>query len=87
MSDQQQLSLFGTSPDQNTFQSEKWGLLTFYPTKGDKWMDTCRHCLLWESVLGERSDCANAPCHADERTDGKNGYFSIHNMPTERRTQ
>lgn len=76
-----QLSMFGPTSDQNTFQSEKWGTLTFFPTKGYQWKDTCRHCLLWDSVLGEMTECANAPCHSEERTDGKNGYFSIHNYP------
>lgn len=76
-----QLSLFGSTPDQNTFQSEKWGTLTFYPTKGHEWKDTCRHCLLWDSVLGETPACATAPCQATERIDGNNGYYSIHNYP------
>lgn len=73
-----QLSLFGASPDQNTFQSMQWGLLTFYPAKTDKWKDTCRHCLLWGDYCDE---CLNAPCSSFSRTDGKEGYFSIHDMP------
>lgn len=73
----EQLSLFGITPDQNTYNSVKWGTLTFYPAQSHKWTDTCRHCLLWDSVLAENGECAKALCYADERTDGKNGYFSI----------
>ena len=36
-----QLSLFGITPSQDTFQSVLWGELTFYPTKTNKWRDTC----------------------------------------------
>ena len=76
-----QLSLFGSTPDQNTFQSEKWGRLTFFPTHGHQWKDTCRHCLLWSPDLSELLECNMAPCQSLERTDGKNGYYSIHNYP------
>ena len=82
-----QLSLLGTAPDQNTFQSEKWGLLTFYPTKGNKWADTCRRCLLNAEDNEPIAECLRAPCDSEDRADGKNGYYSIHNMPTERRIQ
>lgn len=78
-----QLSMFGLSQDQNTYQSEKWGTLMFYPTKGHEWKDTCRHCLLWSSVLAEQPDCHMAACQSEERPDGKNGYYSIHNYPNQ----
>lgn len=78
-----QLSLFGPSADKNTFQSAVWGTLTFFPTKTNKWKDTCRRCLLWtgDRPGKEVSECLNAPCAACERHDGKDGYYSIHDMP------
>ena len=71
----------GESDNQMHFTSETWGLLTFYTTKSDKWKDTCRHCLLWDSVLGETLECATAHCRTESRLDGKNGFYSIRNMP------
>ena len=79
----EQLELFGAAPDQNTFQSALWGLLTFFPTKGDEWKDTCRHCLLWnrkQNVIG--AECHFAPCESVQRADGRHGYYSIHEMPS-----
>lgn len=76
-----QLSMFGPMPDQNTFQSEKWGTLTFFPTKSDKWTDTCRHCLLFQHPYFGKTECDKAPCLSKQRSDHKNGYFSIHNYP------
>lgn len=79
-----QLELFGLSSDENEFVSDTWGLLTFFPTKGNKWVDTCRHCLLWVQKDQQKPDdeCVFAPCSGDERKDGRNGYYSIHNMPS-----
>lgn len=78
-----QLELFGLTPDENTFQSTLWGLLTFYPSKSDCYKDTCRHCLLCVPKEEQRPDdeCLFAHCSDFERADGRNGYFSIHNMP------
>ena len=70
---------YGPSEDQMHFTSERWGLLTFFPTKGNKWKDTCRHCLLWDPE--DKEECARAHCEAQIRTDGLNGYYSIHDMP------
>lgn len=80
-----QLSLFGTAPDQQTYQSTLWGTLTFYPTKGDGWNDTCKHCLLWAHPESHKQECQSAPCRHYDRADGKNGYYSIHQMPKERK--
>lgn len=77
----EQLSLFGTSSDQNSFQSELWGTLDFFPTNSDKWTDNCRHCLLWTREHGQTDECLRAPCNPDERDDHRRGYFSIHQMP------
>ena len=86
-----QLSLFGTAPDQQTYQSTTWGTLHFCPTASTKWTDTCRHCLLWVQKPYQRPDdeCLNAPCNSEDREDGLNGYFSIQEMPkpTTERTQ
>ncbi len=71
-----QLSLFGVSDSQDTFMSVTWGLTTFFPTKDDKWAHNCKLC-----ILNRSEECNEAPCAADERTDGKRGYFSIHNIP------
>ena len=78
-----QLSLFGLSVDQNTFQSIKWGKLDFFKAGSDKWTDTCRHCLLWKNKEDQTDDdeCLSAPCSPGDRIDGLCGYYSIHEMP------
>lgn len=79
-----QTSLFGPSHDQNTFGSMQWGLLDFFPASTPRWTDTCRHCLLHVRNVAEQrpdDDCCFAPCNADERNDGRVGYYSIHQMP------
>ena len=78
-----QLFLFGVTDDQNTFMSELWGKLTFVPTGSNKWKDNCRHCLLWvrKECQKPNDECISAPCSHDCRKDGKDGYFSIHDMP------
>lgn len=81
MEENKQLEQPSTAAGENRFRSRLWGVLTFYPTKGCAWKDTCRHCLL---LHGVEQECAEAKCHADERADGRNGYYSIHNMPMNR---
>ena len=66
----------GMSPDEMSFMSEKYGKLDFFETKSDQWKDTCKHCLLYNS-----EECHRACCMGIHRIDGKNGYFSIHQMP------
>lgn len=85
----EQLSLFGVAPDQNTFQSALWGQLTFCPTDGKKWKDTCRHCLLCvrKDEQTDHDECLSAPCDPTDRADHRNGYFSIQQMPKERRNR
>ena len=75
--------MFGTAPDQNTFQSEMWGTLQFFPAKTNKWTDNCRHCLLWTREQGQTDECLRAPCNPDERDDHSQGYYSIHQMPSQ----
>lgn len=66
----------GMSPDEMSFMSEKYGKLDFFETKTLEWKDACKHCLLWNS-----DECSRADCMSIQRFDGKNGYFSIHQMP------
>lgn len=68
---------YGPSEDQMSFTSEEWGLLTFFPSKKAK--TDCRHCLL---MRDSPKECLKAPCTPEERADGLNGYYSIHNMPS-----
>ena len=66
----------GMSPDEMSFMSEKYGKLDFFETISVAWKDTCKHCLLWNS-----GECLRANCISMQRIDGKNGYFSIQQMP------
>lgn len=76
-----QLKLWGLSLDENHFISMIWGRLDFVPTASAKWKDTCRHCLLWNNEDGQTTECLQTPCRSEGRSDGRNGYFSIHQMP------
>lgn len=67
--------------NQDKFYSEVWGELTFFPTKGFDGRN-CSHCLL--NCDWCENECVNAPCVSVERKDGRNGYFSIHEMPVEK---
>lgn len=78
----EQLERFGMSADENHFTSTLWGVLTFFPASSNKWKDTCRHCLLWDNEAGHCSEPpGSARCADYERTDRKEGYFSIQQMP------
>ena len=67
---------------ENYFMSEKWGLLQFFPSKTEKLKDTCQKCLLRNT-----KECLFAHCTSDGRADGRQGYFSRHEMPKERETK
>ena len=73
--------------DQNFFKSQKWGRLTFVPTKDDRWKNTCRHCPLWvpRQAQSLSDECLDAPCSPGSRTDGRRGYFAIQNFPVQSR--
>lgn len=78
-----QLELFGMSADENYFTSTKWGVLTFYPASSNRWVDTCRHCLLWDVEARCCSEpSGSARCADYERTDRREGYFAIHQTPS-----
>ena len=68
--------------DENVVFSKQFGRVTFIAAAGnsDKPKDTCQKCLL----MGQE-ECLEARCAARVRTDGRNGYFSIHQMPKEKR--
>lgn len=71
----EQLSLFGASSTQQHFQSTVWGLLDFF--SASKESTKCKHCILCR--IDE--ECSTAPCDHEERSDGKSGYYSIHETP------
>jgi len=63
------------SSDQNRIY-HKGILLTFFETKGvEKRKKDCRKCWMY------RFTCSGVPCTPDSRKDGKNGIFSIRQMP------
>lgn len=77
-----QLESFGMSADEQQFTSPLWGVLTFFPAPRNKFKDTCRHCLLYDNVAGHCSEPpGSARCADYERSDRREGYFSIHQMP------
>ena len=78
-----QLELFGSAPDQSEFISQTWGILQFYPVKEKSYQKRCSKCLLLHTFDEDEeiSECDMAPCEAEQRSDGKIGYFSIHEMP------
>ena len=71
------------------FRSKRWGLLTFVPKDSTRWTDTCRHCPLWvrRDEQSKGDECLAAPCTAEQRHDGLNGYFTINNIPNTRLTK
>lgn len=70
---------------QETFESKEWGTLTFYPVKDDHSFKSrtkcCNHCML--EMNGE--ECVQANCRPAEREDYRLGYYSIHQMPKEKK--
>ena len=65
---------------QLTYMSLTWGETFFIPVSKNENTKKCKRCLFYRNAV----DCARAPCMPREREDGKTGYFSIHQMPTER---
>lgn len=80
MPHREQLAIYGASDNQMHFTSMEWGLITFFPTNDHLGKKDCKHCLL----AATPDECKIAPCTALERLDGQSGYFSIHDMPTEK---
>ena len=63
--------------DQDTFQSETFGTLTFVATKSEKFVHTCQRCLLLNNI----EECRRAKCVSFVRDDKKNGFFTKREMP------
>ena len=64
---------------QDTFTSDLWGEVQFFPVSGKAVNTKCKHCIL----LRTEQDCLDAPCTPHEREDGQDGYYSVHQMPKE----
>lgn len=62
---------------QQQYESPVWGTVSFFPVTGKAAGAKCRRCILART----HSDCMAAPCEPQEREDGLNGYYSIHQMP------
>jgi len=64
------------SPDQLTVTSEQ-GTFNFFEIK-TKESYICKKCWFLRAPI---EICDQIPCSCNYRKDGKNGYFSIHEMP------
>ena len=62
---------------ETTFHSDLWGTVQFFPVSGKAASTKCKHCILQRT----EQDCLAAPCTPQEREDGQDGYYSIHQMP------
>lgn len=65
--------------NQQQYHSDMWGDVEFIPVSGKAVQTKCKHCILRQTDI----DCLSAPCTSQERDDGLDGYFSIHQMPNE----
>ena len=65
---------------QQQYESEMFGVADFFPVTGKAVNTKCRHCILART----EKDCLAAPCTPIERKDGRDGYYSIHQMPKEK---
>ena len=62
---------------ETTFHSDLWGDVEFFPVSGKAVSTKCKHCIL----ARDETACLQAPCTPQEREDGQDGYYSIHQMP------
>lgn len=64
--------------NQDVYVSETWGATVFVESPKD-WspIKTCRHCILRDTI----QDCSKAACTPEFRADGKDGYFTVQDMP------
>ena len=64
--------------DSDIFVSPTWGRTVFKESPKD-WspIKTCRHCILRDTI----QDCSKVACSPEFRADGKDGYFTVQNMP------
>jgi hypothetical protein len=66
------------SKDQNSIKLDDGTVVQFYPVKGEAKKNHCAHCLLFRYP---GANCIDPPCCAWQRKDGRNGVFSIREMP------
>lgn len=52
------------------FESQRYGLLAFIPTRKKGFSANCLPCMLFGSL-----ECQDAKCLPRERSDGKQGYY------------
>lgn len=66
-----------------TYVSETWGVTVFKESPKD-WspIKTCRHCILRETI----EDCHRAACSPEFRGDGKDGYYTVQDIPNPEKT-
>lgn len=63
---------------QDTYVSKRCGVTQFHEApKGWGEKKVCSRCIL----ARDTEDCDKAPCSPDFRTDGKDGYFTVRNIP------
>lgn len=64
--------------NQDVYVSEKWGTTVFVESPKD-WspIKTCSRCILRETI----EDCHRAACSPEFRADGKDGYFTLQDIP------
>ncbi|MBR6905023.1 MAG: hypothetical protein IKN32_09250 [Bacteroidales bacterium] len=77
--EQSRKTLESVAASQDTYVSKRWGVTEFHEApKG--WGETkvCSRCIL----LHDPEDCNKARCSPAFRTDGKDGFFTIRNVPT-----
>ena len=80
--EQSQKTLEAVAAAQDTYVSERWGVTKFHEApKGWGPDKVCSRCILER----DSEDCDRARCSPGFRTDGKDGYFTIQEMPEENR--
>jgi len=66
-----------------TFMSPTWGKTVFIESPKD-WspLKTCAHCIL----TGNVKECRKARCSPEFRSDGKDGYYTVQDMPNQEKS-
>jgi len=78
--EQSRKTMEAVAASQDTYVSERWGVTRFHEApKGWGPDKVCSRCILER----DSEDCDNARCSPGFRTDRKDGYFTIQEMPEE----
>lgn len=78
--EQSQKTLEAVAASQDTYVSERWGVTRFHEApKGWGPDKVCSRCILER----DSEDCDRARCSPGFRTDGKDGYFTVQQMPAQ----